>query len=276
MGVVDVDGTLAQLGRWGWRFVAYRDEVAPDPLVAHYLMRHQVDVLIIGADGRCGAYRARVWQDQDPVAVTAVTWSVTGDIQHVLQCLLALPPVDQSWPDVAVPQCIRALLPDPSVHQEVSGERSTVRSVARSDPHVHPAPDPVAAPRSAPASLAHPSMYPEVAQGHPLMDGEDPWVSGKIDRATEEAIGKAVGDLLRRARQASGLKLVELADSCGVSQSVLCRVELARRTPGINFLLTVCSRLGIRLSDVFRAAEDAAVPLPAAPRDGRFHDLLGR
>jgi transcriptional regulator with XRE-family HTH domain len=104
---------------------------------------------------------------------------------------------------------------------------------------------------------------------------EDPWSSGMIDKATEEAITKAVGDLLRRARLASGLKLAELADRCGVSQSVLCRVELARRTPGIAFLITVCARLGIRLSDVFRAAEDAAVPLPTHPRDGRFHDLLG-
>jgi hypothetical protein len=38
--------------------------------------------------------------------------------------------------------------------------------------------------------------------------------------------------------------------------------------------MTVCSKLGVRLSDVFRAAEDAAVPLPVAPRTGNFHLLL--
>jgi transcriptional regulator with XRE-family HTH domain len=103
----------------------------------------------------------------------------------------------------------------------------------------------------------------------------DPWATGTIDKATQQAITRAVGDLLRRARLASGLKLGELADQCGVSQSVLCRVELARRPPGIGFLMIVCSKLGIRLSDVFRAAEDAAVPLPAAPREGNFHLLLG-
>lgn len=103
----------------------------------------------------------------------------------------------------------------------------------------------------------------------------DPWVNGMIDRATEEAIARAVGDLIRRARQASGLNLAELAARIGVSQSVLCRVELARRMPGIVFLLTTCSRLGIRLSDLVRAAEDAAVPLPTEPRHGRFHDLFG-
>jgi transcriptional regulator with XRE-family HTH domain len=103
---------------------------------------------------------------------------------------------------------------------------------------------------------------------------EDPWASGQIDKATEQAIARAIGDLLRRARQASGLNLAELADRCGVSQSVLCRVELARRPPGIGFLMTVCGKLGIRLSDVFRAAEDAAVPLPVSPREGRFHELI--
>lgn len=79
---------------------------------------------------------------------------------------------------------------------------------------------------------------------------------------------------MRQARLVSGLKLAELAAQCGISQSVLCRIELARRQPGMPLLMTVCARLGIRLSDLFRAAEDAAVPLPAAPRNGRFHDLI--
>lgn len=114
------------------------------------------------------------------------------------------------------------------------------------------------------------------AGGATLTNGNlDPWVSGMIDKATEDAIAHAVGNLIRRAREASGLKMTELADRCGVSQSVLCRMELARRTPGIPLLMTVCGQLGIRVSDLFRAAEDAAVPLPAAPRAGRFHELIG-
>jgi transcriptional regulator with XRE-family HTH domain len=108
-----------------------------------------------------------------------------------------------------------------------------------------------------------------------MIEHEDPWATGLIDKPTEEAITRALGDLLRRARLASGLKMVELAHRCGVSQSVLCRVELGRRTPGMPLLITVCARLGIRLSDVIRAAEDAAVPLPTQHRDGRFRDLLG-
>lgn len=104
---------------------------------------------------------------------------------------------------------------------------------------------------------------------------EDPWALGSIDRATEQAITRAIGDLLRRARHASGLKLADLSDRCGISQSVLCRVELGRRTPSLPLLIAVCAAMGIRASDVFRAAEDAAVPLPTSPKLGRFHDLLG-
>ena len=113
-----------------------------------------------------------------------------------------------------------------------------------------------------------------VTSGGQLIDMPDPWCSGMIDEATQRAITQAMGDLLRQARLASGLKLAELAAECGVSQSVLCRVELARRQPAMPLLMTVCARLGIRLSDLFRAAEDAAVPLPEAPRNGRFHDLI--
>lgn len=107
------------------------------------------------------------------------------------------------------------------------------------------------------------------------MTTDDPWVLGMIDKATEDAITRAIGDLLRRARHASGLKLAELSDRCGISQSVLCRVELARRTPNIPLLIAVCAAMGVRASDVFRAAEDAAVPLPITPAAGRFHELFG-
>lgn len=109
-----------------------------------------------------------------------------------------------------------------------------------------------------------------------LFEMPDPWRSGLIDAATQEAIIHAVGDLLRQARLARGLKLGVLAARCGVSGSVLSRVELARRKPAVSLLMTVCGNLGIRVSDLFRAAEDAAVPpIPAVSRDGNFRDLLG-
>ncbi|HEX5407998.1 MAG TPA: helix-turn-helix transcriptional regulator [Pseudonocardiaceae bacterium] len=103
----------------------------------------------------------------------------------------------------------------------------------------------------------------------------DPWRDGLIDKPTQEAILVALGDLIRQARLASGLKLAELADRCGVSASVISRIELARRCPGLQMLMVICAALGIRLSDLFKAAEDAAVPLPVSPRQGRFYELLG-
>jgi ribosome-binding protein aMBF1 (putative translation factor) len=102
----------------------------------------------------------------------------------------------------------------------------------------------------------------------------DPWREGLIDKPTQEAIVVALGDLIRQARLASGLKLSELADRCNVSASVMSRIERARRWPGLSVLMVICAALGIRLSDLFKAAEDAAVPLPASPREGRFHELL--
>ncbi len=110
-----VDGALARMCGWGWTFVAYRDRVVPEPLVAHFRLNDQVDVLVVDGEDRCGAYRARVRLDQDPVDVHAVTWSVTGDIRFVLRSLLRLPPVDRSRPDLPVPPELRALLPCPSI-----------------------------------------------------------------------------------------------------------------------------------------------------------------
>ncbi len=52
----------------------------------------------------------------------------------------------------------------------------------------------------------------------------------------------------------------EVAARCGVSSSVLCRMELARRPPRLELLLMVCHELGVRFSDVMRFAEDEAFP----------------
>jgi transcriptional regulator with XRE-family HTH domain len=92
------------------------------------------------------------------------------------------------------------------------------------------------------------------------MDQANPCINGLIDRATEEAMRRAIGDQLRRHRLDSGLAQDELAARCGVSPSVLSKVELARRAPGLLLLLNVCAALGIRASDLFRAAEDDAMP----------------
>lgn len=108
----------------------------------------------------------------------------------------------------------------------------------------------------------------------PPVQMPDPWTTGLIDTPTQEAIIREMGRLLRQIRVTNGFKMVELAALCNISQSVLCRVELGHRKPGLPLLLAICSKLGVRLSDLFRAAEEAAVPLPIAPRDSRLYKLM--
>jgi transcriptional regulator with XRE-family HTH domain len=91
---------------------------------------------------------------------------------------------------------------------------------------------------------------------------EDPWTSGAIDDATQQAILHALGGVIRHSRKTRGIKLADLAEQCGVSQSVLCRIELARRYPSAALVVTACAALGVRPSDAWRAAENAAIPLP--------------
>jgi transcriptional regulator with XRE-family HTH domain len=94
---------------------------------------------------------------------------------------------------------------------------------------------------------------------------EDPWTSGAIDDATQRAILHALGGVIRHSRKARDMNLADLAEQCKVSQSVLCRIELARRYPSAAFVVTICAALGVRPSDAWRAAENAAIPLPWQP-----------
>jgi DNA-binding XRE family transcriptional regulator len=70
---------------------------------------------------------------------------------------------------------------------------------------------------------------------------------------------------LRRARVNQGIVQSDAAARAGMSVSVLSRIELARRVPGLRVALVVCNVLGIRFSDVMRAAEDEAFPLGGIP-----------
>lgn len=110
----DPDTVLRLLPRWGWTMVAYGDRAEPDLLVAHYVMADYVDVFLTRGLTACGAYRARIWPDQDPVRVYAVTWSVVGDLTTVLWGLLNLRPVERGWPDYEMAPELRQLLPDAS------------------------------------------------------------------------------------------------------------------------------------------------------------------
>jgi transcriptional regulator with XRE-family HTH domain len=75
----------------------------------------------------------------------------------------------------------------------------------------------------------------------------------------------AMAWLLRRAREYHGWAQADVAERCGVSVSVLCRAELARRVPRLWLVLRICNVLGVRFSDVMRAAENEAFPHGATP-----------
>lgn len=79
------------------------------------------------------------------------------------------------------------------------------------------------------------------------------------------AMAPAVASLLRRVRENQGLSLAEAAGRCGMSPSVLSRLERAHRGLRLRQLLALCNVLGVRFSDVMRAAEDEAFPLGDTP-----------
>ena len=86
-----------------------------------------------------------------------------------------------------------------------------------------------------------------------------------VNQADVTAILASIGAQIRMARQRKEWFLSDLADLVGVSTSVVCRIELARREPSFHQLVMVCAALERRLSDVIRIAEDEAYPLGLAP-----------
>jgi transcriptional regulator with XRE-family HTH domain len=88
-----------------------------------------------------------------------------------------------------------------------------------------------------------------------------------IDDGAIAAILASIGTQVRAARQAHGWHLSDIASLLGLSPSVLCRLELARREPSFHQILSTCTALGLRLSDVLRRAENEAFPLGCGPWD---------
>jgi len=79
---------------------------------------------------------------------------------------------------------------------------------------------------------------------------------------------EAVGDALRRRRQAQGRTLREVAAAAGVSLTYLSEVERGRKEASSEVLEAVCSALDLVLADLlFEVAETLAVaqaaPVPA-------------
>ena len=78
----------------------------------------------------------------------------------------------------------------------------------------------------------------------------------------------AVGEALRRRRQAQGRTLREVADTAGVSLTYLSEVERGRKEASSEVLEAVCAALRLGLADLFFEVAEAlsaaeAVPVPA-------------
>ena len=79
---------------------------------------------------------------------------------------------------------------------------------------------------------------------------------------------EAVGDALRRRRQAQGRTLREVADAAGVSLTYLSEVERGSKEASSEVLEAVCAALQLALADLFFEVAESlsaaeAVPVPA-------------
>jgi transcriptional regulator with XRE-family HTH domain len=79
---------------------------------------------------------------------------------------------------------------------------------------------------------------------------------------------EAVGEALRRRRQAQGRTLREVADAAGVSLTYLSEVERGRKEASSEVLEAVCTALELALADLFfevaeTLAATEAVGVPA-------------
>jgi len=75
------------------------------------------------------------------------------------------------------------------------------------------------------------------------------------------AFARAVGHVLRQERQRRNWSLAETGEPIGLSESVLCRVELGVRPLDIRRLVGLCAVLGRSPADVIALAQAKAYPL---------------
>lgn len=78
---------------------------------------------------------------------------------------------------------------------------------------------------------------------------------GKHEEAAGAAVppGPRIGLKLRQARKARRLKLKELADRIGASESLISKIENERAIPSLQTLHKIVSELGISIGELFAA-----------------------
>jgi transcriptional regulator with XRE-family HTH domain len=75
----------------------------------------------------------------------------------------------------------------------------------------------------------------------------------------------AVGEALRRRRQAQGRTLREVAEAAGVSLTYLSEVERGRKEASSEVLEAVCAALELALAELFFEVAETLAAVEAAP-----------
>lgn len=76
---------------------------------------------------------------------------------------------------------------------------------------------------------------------------------------------ESIGERLRAARLARGLSLRGLAQSLGVSASLISQIETGKTQPSVSTLYAIVTTLGISIDDLLDVGPAVASPAPAAP-----------
>ncbi|MGE0210780.1 MAG: helix-turn-helix domain-containing protein [Parvibaculaceae bacterium] len=71
--------------------------------------------------------------------------------------------------------------------------------------------------------------------------------------ATEDAIA-LIGNRIREIRTGKGMKLQDLAESAGLSVSMLSLVERGKTSPSISTIICICSALDVHMGDLLAPA----------------------
>ncbi len=88
-----------------------------------------------------------------------------------------------------------------------------------------------------------------------------------MSKTTErEAIITHLVTAIREERLQQNLSFSEIASRAGLDRTMIMRVEKRERLPTVDTLLRIADALGIKLSSVLAAAEEAVRPAERKPR----------
>lgn len=103
------------------------------------------------------------------------------------------------------------------------------------------------------------------------------WQAERVDNDLESTLA-AMGPRLRALRRQRGVTLAELAESTGISESTLSRLESGRRRPTLELLLPLARAHGVQIDELVGAPPtgDPRVHLRPIHRNGMIFMPLTR